>query len=497
MLFGKNPKLQLSLIIIEILSAIILIYISTIFHWPKQEYIRFLIFVPLYHGGTTFGAAGGITTGVVVSLLYLPLIPISVQGKGNSSSVLDTIALITFLNIFTVYISVAIGGRRRTGSQVKRQTEANRQISEQTDIESVMRLLAAESLRMVDALYAVVLFRGENPTSELSMAVLSADSDAFLFVDAPEDDHPLAVSMNNGRRFMTNSVGSDQRFVAFPESMKHASVLTLPVGQEPNTVGSMMLIGKPDKGVFTGNLVSRVSRLGETAAANISGINQEIKRQQEMDSENRMYSLFSRFVPVAVADMVLDNPQLLESRWHDVTILVSDIRDFTTISESMSPERLVAQLNEYFDNMVEVIFQFNGTVDKFIGDCIIAYWGAPVKDPDHAANASRAALAMQSAVDELNRQWTDTKKPPFRTGIALHTGRVILGNVGDRRKQMFTIMGEEVETAIALESLTKKLGARTIVSSPTASAITTQFSLSMLEGKLRDMELFELKGIIE
>jgi adenylate cyclase len=181
-----------------------------------------------------------------------------------------------------------------------------------------------------------------------------------------------------------------------------------------------------------------------------------------------------------VADFVLENPGLLKGRWQEVTILVSDIRDFTAMSERTAPHDLVSQLNEYFTAMVDVIFENRGAIDKFIGDCIIAYWGAPAPDPEHAAHALDAAGDMARALDALNASWAARGMPRFSTGIAVHTCKVLIGNLGDERKKAFTIMGEEVDRAIALEAMTKQLGACVIASESAALAAGHGARLSVI-----------------
>lgn len=153
----------------------------------------------------------------------------------------------------------------------------------------------------------------------------------------------------------------------------------------------------------------------------------------------------------------------VESR--TISVLFSDIRGFTTLSENRSPEQVVALLNRYFALQVEVIFRFNGTVDKFIGDCIMAFWGAPLDNPNHARDAVMAALAMSEALEKFKRENSDLP-PDFDVGIGIHSGTAVVGSIGSEMRKEFTAIGDTVNLASRIEGQTKDL-ARILVSQET------------------------------
>ena len=147
-----------------------------------------------------------------------------------------------------------------------------------------------------------------------------------------------------------------------------------------------------------------------------------------------------------------------------MTVLFSDIRGFTTMSEKGSPEDVVSQLNELFTRMVGVVFEHRGTVDKFVGDMVMALYGAPLDDPEHADHAVQTALAMIRTLNEMNQQWQSQGKPTLDIGIGINTGDMVAGNIGSDTIMSYTVIGDAVNLGARLESLNKDFGTRIIVS---------------------------------
>jgi adenylate cyclase len=177
----------------------------------------------------------------------------------------------------------------------------------------------------------------------------------------------------------------------------------------------------------------------------------------EYQRRQKTLTMFGRFLhPHMVHKLLTDNqlsPEKL-NKTQEVTVLFSDIRNFTQLSESKSAEAVLLLLNDYFEQQLQVIFKHNGTLDKFIGDCLMAFWGAPMDDPNHAVSAIDAALSMEQAL--LNFKQTLPKElATFEIGIGIHTGECIVGMVGAKSRLDYTVIGDTVNLASRIEGLTK------------------------------------------
>lgn len=189
--------------------------------------------------------------------------------------------------------------------------------------------------------------------------------------------------------------------------------------------------------------------------------NEMVKGLKERD---RLKETFGRYVTRQVADHLMKSDQYLGGELVPVTVLFSDIRSFTSISENMDPRELLDFLNEYFSGMVESVLQHHGVVDKFIGDAIMAVFGAPVPEAEDPLHAVRAALAMRKRLEKINEAFRARGLPEIRTGVGLHYGQVVAGNMGHSERMEYTVIGDTVNLASRLESMTKELGCDVVIS---------------------------------
>lgn len=187
--------------------------------------------------------------------------------------------------------------------------------------------------------------------------------------------------------------------------------------------------------------------------------------------KRRIRAMLGQYVSPAMLASVIDSGgSVLKAEVgtrERLSILFSDIRGFTSLSEHLPAEQVVEILNGYFSGMVDIIFDNEGTLDKFIGDAIMAFWGAPIKLDDHAARAVTSAMHMTRWLEEFNHQLKRDNLPQLAIGVGIHTGEVILGNIGSERKLDYTVIGDNVNLASRIEGLTKPYGAAVLISEDT------------------------------
>ncbi len=220
----------------------------------------------------------------------------------------------------------------------------------------------------------------------------------------------------------------------------------------------------------------------------------------EQRQRRRIYDMFSRFLDRNVVKELLefkDEAELRKPRLKKITILFSDIEGFTSFSEKMNPAQLAEFLNEYFTAMTNIILDEKGVIDKYIGDAIMAFWGAPLDLPDHASRACHSALRMIEKVKSLGDNWEKRGLPKINIRIGIHTGEVVVGSIGSSLRFDYTAIGDGVNTASRLEGLNKEFGTNIIVSQSTYEVVKNNFKtrylgLCKIKGKEKEQAAYEL-----
>jgi adenylate cyclase len=210
---------------------------------------------------------------------------------------------------------------------------------------------------------------------------------------------------------------------------------------------------------------------------------------------------FSHYLSAHVMASILEDPGRLRlgGQRETLTVLFSDIRGFTTISEALNPEEVVELLNEYLGKMVEIVFKYDGTLDKFIGDAVMAFWGAPVPQKDHPRRAVLCAIDMIEELKKLQDKWRAEGKKIIDIGIGVNTGEMVVGNMGSKEKMEYTIIGDNVNLGSRLEGLNKEYKTHIIISDATYQAVSDIVDAKPLgavkvKGKEKSVEIYEVIG---
>jgi adenylate cyclase len=224
----------------------------------------------------------------------------------------------------------------------------------------------------------------------------------------------------------------------------------------------------------------------------------------EQNEKRYIRQTFSKFVTKSVVDELLRHPEKIKLGGEKkiLTVLFSDVRGFTSLSEKLTPEQLVEHLNEYLQAMTEIVFKYEGTLDKYVGDELMAFWGAPVPQEEHALLACRAALEMMAVLRRMNQDWESIGKSPLDIGIGLNSGDMVVGNMGSNSRMDYTLMGDNVNLGARLEGTNKVYGTNIIISEFTyemvkEKVIVRELDLIRVKGKQLPVTIYELVDVID
>jgi adenylate cyclase len=228
-----------------------------------------------------------------------------------------------------------------------------------------------------------------------------------------------------------------------------------------------------------------------------------VTSSNERRSRRFVQEALGRYTSPALVRELIEHPEHLSLEWGErrqMTVYFSDIAGFTTISEKLTPEKLVTLLNDYLTSMTDLVLAHGGVVDKYIGDAVMAFWGAPIPAPDHAAAAVRCAIAMRKRCVELQPTWEAEYGVHLTARAGLSSGECVVGNMGSRHKYNYTVMGDMVNLASRLEGANKTYGTHLMISESTRAAIgdgfaTRELDLIAVKGKERPVRVFEVLGL--
>jgi adenylate cyclase len=301
--------------------------------------------------------------------------------------------------------------------------------------------------------------------------------------------------MNDRVPLLIHDVGSDERFSS-SQSLRMSgirSAMCAPLIYKDHVFGLFYVdcLSKPY--AFSKEELSIFSVIAAEAAISFDNARSHEELAQKVVERQAL----ERFLSPNIVELITANPGEvhLGGENQTATILFSDIRGFTRMSEHMEPQAVVELLNEFFSEMTDLIFDSGGTLDKYLGDGIMALYGAPIARPDDALRATKTAMEMQRALATLNANWVSRGQQPLRMGVGINTGPVTAGNIGSSRRMDYTVIGDAVNLASRLCS--NAAGGQILISESTFAILNADIPAQRLEpirvkGKETPVELYEI-----
>ena len=294
---------------------------------------------------------------------------------------------------------------------------------------------------------------------------------------------------------LSQDAASDAQFAGVESIVSQGvrSTICAPLVAESGVHGAIYADRLDPFAAFTQDDLELISAVAAQTAIAV----ENVRAHERLAREEVARANYGRFLPEYVVKQMLENPESfkLGGSNQKITVLFADIRGFTRLSEHAPPERVVQLLNKYFSAMTDIIFAHGGTLDKYIGDGLMALFGAPTVTPDDATNAVNAAVAMQRRILSINEDLRSEGLPEIGVGIGLHTGEAVVGYIGSERRSEYTAIGDTVNTAARLESNSK--GEQILLSDAAAQAAHTRYKLIPREpiyvkNRVQPVPLFEV-----
>jgi class 3 adenylate cyclase len=363
-----------------------------------------------------------------------------------------------------------------------------------------------------------------NYTMEMIKEIMDVEAGALLL--AEEDELYFATGFNNnpevdisslgnfslkfgqgiagsvaarGESIIVNDInGSTSFFGEVDDStgFQTKSALCVPVISQGKVVGVIEVMNKID-GVFGPN----DEDLLQSIASSVSIANENVRLYGETvamaEQERDIRHMFQKFVPKEIVDQIVHDRDSTTSRAEELktlTLINIDLRGFSKLAVNIGPQKTISVLNHFFSVMGGIIFKHHGIVDKYLGDGFLALFGAPVSSTMDADNAISAALAMQAALPALNKHLEEQVDTEVHIGISIHTGEVVVGNIGFEMKMDYTVIGDPVNTVFRLQDMTKPYIDGILLSENTKKAARSALEVKEINEKYGDMKVFELLG---
>ena len=449
---------------------------------------------------------------IIPGLRSCLLAPLSTRGKVNGVAVFysrskdDFLKNYNVIECFTSILSFAIEESRLMTSVVKRNKELGA-------IKQIGRALASSTFEMQKVL---------KYTMEMIRTLMNVEAGSLALVKGNELEFEVAFEIDlkklsqvklvmgqgisgavaaRGESIIENNVQGSGNFNPQIDSItgfKTRSVLCVPMVSQGKVIGIIEVMNKRE-GDFSEEDRDILLSIASSVSVAMENAHLYKKTVAMADQERSIRSMFQKFVPKEVVDKIVQdfsNGRTVIDEFKTITLLNIDIRGFSNISSEIGPQKSVALLNYFFTIMGGIVFRHKGIVDKYLGDGFLALFGAPVSTSMDAQNAINAALEMQKAISDINRDYTQgLLKEPVHIGISIYTGEVVVGNIGFEMKMDYTVIGDTVNNVFRLQDMTKSLPNSILIAESTVRAFPSTLDLREMEKTISNMKVYQLIGI--
>ena len=386
---------------------------------------------------------------------------------------------------------------RRDYERLRIGHELARAVGSELDLEKLLPKILDKAFELVGADRGAILLtddRGELVPRYVKTRTGRGDANIVLSRTV------MAEVTNNKAAVLSSDATMDSRFSGAHSIIMQGirSTMTLPLLHRDELLGMMHLDSLFTSNAFTEKDLQICTGMAAQAAIAI----QNARLASRIEKEAQTRAQISRLIPPSVVEQVVKGHLSIEKggRLNEITMLFSDIRGFTTMSDGRPPEEVVNTLNEYFEVMVDILFQFTGTLDKFVGDEIIGLFGAPIAIDDAPFKATACALAMLHGLEEFNRTRAAEKQAPIRIGIGINTGKVITGSIGSTRALQYTAIGDAMNVASRLVNLASP--GEVIIAESTYRYVADRVDATALppvkvKGKADELKVYRVNGLLQ
>ena len=410
------------------------------------------------------------------------------------------------LNILANNISIVIENARLFDTSLKKINELNtlseisRNINSILDLDPLLKVVMHNATEVMKAEVSSVLLLDEDEKELIFRIALGEKGEKVKKIRLKVGEGIAGWVAKTGKAIIVNDVKNEPRFnqrVDRKTGFKTRSILCVPLYSKEKMIGVIQVINKKDYLPFT----KGDEELLHTFACHAAIAIENAKLYENIREEERKRGIYQRFLSPQIVDEIMNKAKTISlgGRRQNVTILFSDIRGFTEITEAKPPEYIVDLLNEYFAEMIDVIFKYGGTLDKFIGDGLMAVFGTPIYYKDHAKRGVAAALEMQEKLKALNMRNRKRGFVELAVGIGVNTGSVIAGNIGSEKRMEYTVVGNGVNIASRLEGLAQ--GGQILITESTYNELkglkldVEKLKQVQVRGKRGAMDIYWVKSI--